>query len=101
LCTCNLILLYYKYLSKILGRVFRNSSSLFYCFCNRKLFSNRGGFSYCIAIGRGLSGGAYNPANAITLLASGKLNNSEIVPYIIAEILGALVGLKLVKAIME
>jgi len=34
-------------------------------------------------------------------LACGKINNNEIIPYIIAEILGDLAGLKLVQTIIN
>jgi len=41
-------------------------------------------------LGGAISGGAYNPAVAISLYASGKLSQSDLIPYIIVEILGAL-----------
>jgi aquaporin Z len=41
-------------------------------------------------LGGKISGGAFNPAVAIALFASGKLPKSEVLPYTIAEILGAL-----------
>lgn len=43
-----------------------------------------------ILLGGPISGGAYNPAVAISLYASGKLPNSDLIPYIIVEILGSL-----------
>jgi aquaporin Z len=41
-------------------------------------------------IGGPISGGAYNPAVAISLYSAGKLAKSDLMPYIIVEILGAL-----------
>lgn len=41
-------------------------------------------------LGGPISGGAFNPAVAISLYASGKLPKSDVLPYVIAEILGAL-----------
>jgi len=41
-------------------------------------------------IGGPISGGAYNPAVAISLYSAGKLAKSDLVPYIIVQILGAL-----------
>jgi aquaporin Z len=54
-----------------------------------------------VLLGGKISGGAFNPAVAISLLASGKISNNDIVPYIIAEILGGLVGLKLAMLIVK
>ena len=41
-------------------------------------------------LGGPISGGAFNPAGAISLYAAGKLSKSDVLPYIIVEILGAL-----------
>jgi len=41
-------------------------------------------------LGGAISGGAYNPAVAIALYAGGKLPKSDLIPYIIVQILGAL-----------
>jgi aquaporin Z len=41
-------------------------------------------------IGGPISGAAYNPAVVISLYAAGKLPKSDIIPYIVVEILGAL-----------
>ena len=43
-----------------------------------------------VILGGAISGGAYNPAVAISLYAAGKLSKSDVIPYIIVEILGAL-----------
>jgi len=43
-----------------------------------------------VFLGGAISGGAYNPAVAISLYAAGKLPKSDLMPYIIVEILGAL-----------
>ena len=43
-----------------------------------------------VILGGAISGGAYNPAVAVSLYAAGKLSKSDLVPYIIVEILGAL-----------
>lgn len=46
----------------------------------------------CVLLGGAISGGAFNPAVAISLYASGKLPKTDVIPYIIVEILGALVA---------
>jgi glycerol uptake facilitator-like aquaporin len=43
-----------------------------------------------IFLGGSISTAAYNPASAISLYAAGKLPESDLIPYIIVEILGAL-----------
>jgi aquaporin Z len=46
-----------------------------------------------------ISGGHINPAVTITMVAAGKLPNTEILPYCIAQILGGLVALELYKRV--
>jgi aquaporin Z len=41
-------------------------------------------------LGANISGAAYNPAVAISYYASGKITEGELLPYIIAEVLGGL-----------
>ena len=53
-----------------------------------------------IVLGGPISGGAYNPAIAIALFYAKKLKASDLVPYIIAEIAGAVAGYELVKMVM-
>jgi glycerol uptake facilitator-like aquaporin len=88
--------MFQKYLIEFLGTALLS----FIVFSTGNYLAIGAALAIAVLLGGGLSGGAYNPAIAITLLASGKLSNSDIVPYIIAEILGALVGLKLVEVIM-
>lgn len=49
-----------------------------------------------LAIGN-ISGAAVNPAVAIGLYAAGKLSKNMLIPYVIAEILGALVAFEVYK----
>jgi aquaporin Z len=43
-----------------------------------------------VLLGGSISGGAFNPAVAISLYAAGKLPKSEVLPYVIVEVLGGL-----------
>ena len=43
-----------------------------------------------VLLGGAISGGAYNPAVAVSLYAAGKLPKSDVMPYVVVEILGAL-----------
>lgn len=46
--------------------------------------------SVAVLLGGAISGGAFNPAVAIALYASGKLPKSDVIPYVLVEIAGAL-----------
>jgi aquaporin Z len=48
-------------------------------------------------LGGAISGGAFNPAVAIAYLSSGKIPSSDVIPYIVAEVAGALAAFELVK----
>jgi aquaporin Z len=54
--------------------------------------------SVAIFFGASVSGGAYNPAVAIVLYNTEKLAKSDLVPYILVEILGALAAFHLYKS---
>ena len=54
-----------------------------------------------ILLGGSISGGAFNPAVAIVYLAVGKITSSEVIPYIIAEVAGALAAFELFKIIFK
>jgi len=54
-----------------------------------------------VLLGGPISGGAYNPAVVIALLAAGKISSSDVIPYIVAEVAGALAGYELVKIIFK
>lgn len=43
-----------------------------------------------VYLGGSISGGAFNPAVAISLYSAGKLAKSDVLPYIVVEILGGL-----------
>jgi aquaporin Z len=50
-----------------------------------------------VLLGGPISGGAFNPAVAISLYHSGKLAQSDLLPYIIVEILGGLAAFYVYK----
>jgi aquaporin Z len=52
-----------------------------------------------IMIGSHISGGMFNPAVSIAMVAAGKLASSDLVPYILAQVAGGLVALELFKRI--
>jgi aquaporin Z len=52
-----------------------------------------------VFVGGSISGGAFNPAVAIALMASGKISGLNVVPYIFAEIAGGLFAYELAKRV--
>jgi len=50
-----------------------------------------------IMIGGPISGSMINPAVSIVMVAAGKMPSSDLVPYILAQVAGALVALELFK----
>lgn len=50
-----------------------------------------------VLIGGDVSGGAYNPAVALALYYANKLSKFDVIPYIIAECLGMIVGVMLIR----
>ena len=52
-----------------------------------------------IMVGGKISGGNYNPAVSIMMVAAGKLPKSDLVPYIVAQVSGGLAALELYKRV--
>jgi aquaporin Z len=50
-----------------------------------------------ILVGQKTSGGYVNPAVSIVMASAGKLNINELLPYIIAQVLGGLTALQVYK----
>ena len=56
-----------------------------------------GALAVAILLGGDISGGNFNPAVTIMLAAAGRQPNSDIIPYVIAQIAGGLVALEIYK----
>ena len=54
-----------------------------------------------VLLGGPISGGAFNPAVAIALYSAGKIPNTDLIPYLIGEILGGLAGFALFKKFVK
>ncbi len=50
-----------------------------------------------IFVGGKISGGHFNPAVSVMMVAAKKLGSSELLPYIIAQVIGGLAALQLTK----
>ena len=75
-----------KYLVEFLGTMFL----MFVIFATGKWVAIGSALAVAVLLGGPVSGGAFNPAVAISLYSAGKLAKSDLIPYIIVEILGGL-----------
>ncbi len=75
-----------KYLVEFLGTMFL----VFVIFATGNWMAISAALATAIILGGAISGGAFNPAVAIALYYAGKLAKNDVLPYILAEILGGL-----------
>ena len=54
-------------------------------------------FALAIYLGKSISGGNFNPAISFMLFSDGKLRGSDLLGYVLAQVLGGLAALKLYK----
>ena len=77
-----------KYIVEFLGTLFL----VYVIFATGNWIAIGFGLAIPVLLGGPISGGAFNPAVAISLYAAGKLAKADLIPYIIVEILGGLAG---------
>jgi aquaporin Z len=82
-----------KYFVEFLGTMFL----MFVIFATGHWAAIGAALAIAVLLGGAISGGAFNPAVAISLYASGKLSQADLIPYIIVEILGALAAFYVYK----
>lgn len=75
-----------KYLVEFLGTMFL----VYVILATGNWLAIGAALAVAIMLGGAISGGAFNPAVAISLYSAGKLPKSDVLPYVIAEILGGL-----------
>jgi aquaporin Z len=75
-----------KYLVEFLGTMFL----VFVIFATSNWLAIGAALGVAVLLGGAISGGAFNPAVVISLYSAGKIPKSDVLPYIISEILGAL-----------
>jgi len=86
----------HKYLVEFLGTMFL----MFIILATGNYLAIGAALAVIAFLGGPVSGGSYNPAVTLALYHSGKLMKSDIVPYIIVEILGALAGFEAYKRVI-
>lgn len=83
----------YNYLAEFIGTVF----FVYIILATHNALAIGAALALTIIFTQNLSGGYINPAVTIVMATIGKIPTSDIIPYIIAEIFGALVALELYK----
>ena len=86
-----------KYLVEFLGTTFL----MFVIFATGNWLAIGFGLAIPVLLGGPISGGAFNPAVAIALMYAGKIPRSDLIPYIVAQVAGALTGFELFKMIVN
>ena len=82
-----------KYLVEFLGTLFLT----FVIFSTGNALAIGIALAIAVQLGGTLSPGAFNPAVSIALMYAGKITQEDLVPYIAAQIAGALVGFELFR----
>jgi aquaporin Z len=75
-----------KYFIEFLGTMFL----MYIIFATGNWLAIGAALAVAVMLGGPVSGGAFNPAVTISLYAADKLPKADVLPYIIAQILGAL-----------
>ena len=89
--------MFHKYLVELLGTMFLS----FTIFATGNYLAIGAALSVAVLTGGVISGGAFNPAIAIALFYAGKLSTNDLVPYILAEIVGGVAGFELVHRLIK
>jgi aquaporin Z len=84
-----------KYLVEFLGTLF----FVYIILATGNAIAIGAALAIVIMIGGSISGGNFNPAVSVAMVAAGRLSSSELLPYIMAQIAGGLVALELFKRV--
>ncbi len=84
-----------KYLVEFLGTLFL----VFVIFATGNYLAIGAALALAVMLGGPISGGAFNPAVSIAMLYAGKMSRSDLVPYMVAQVAGALAGFEIFKII--
>ena len=84
-----------KYLVEFLGTVF----FLYVIIATGDALAIGAALAVAILLGGAISGGHFNPAVSVMMAAAGRLPKTELLPYVIAQVLGGIVALELSRSI--
>ena len=82
-----------KYLVEFLGTMFL----VYVIFATGNYLAIGAALAIGVLLGGAISGGAFNPAVTLALYSAGKLSKSDLLPYMIVQMLGGLAGLTVYK----
>ena len=82
-----------KYLAEFLGTLF----FVYVILATGNPLAIGAALALVILLSATISGGHMNPAVSVVMASIGKISTQELIPYVIAQILGALVALELFK----
>jgi aquaporin Z len=83
----------YNYLAEFLGTLF----FVYIILATANPIAIGAALAFVLLLTSGISGGMMNPAVTIVMASAGKLPTAEVVPYILAEVLGGLTAFELFK----
>jgi len=83
----------YNYLAEFIGTLF----FVYIVLATGNPLAIGAGYALTILLTANLSGGHINPAVTIVMASLGKIGTNDIVPYILAQVFGALVALEIFK----
>jgi len=86
-----------KYIVEFLGTLFL----VFVILATGNWLAIGAALAVAVLLGGAISGGAYNPAVTLVLLAAGKIPSSDVIPYIVAQVAGGLAAFELVKILIK
>ena len=84
-----------KYLVEFVGTVF----FLYIILATGNALAIGAALALAFALGNKISGGHFNPAVSIMMVAKNKLPGHELIPYVLSQIAGGLVALQLYKLV--
>jgi len=87
----------HKYFVEFLGTMFL----VFVIFATGNYLAIGAALAIAILLGAPISSAAYNPAVTIVLMYAGRLPRADLVPYIVAQVAGALAGFEAFKMVVN
>lgn len=86
-----------KYIVEFLGTMFL----VFVIFATGNYLAISAALAVAILLGGPISGGAFNPAVSIAMIYAGKMPRTDLIPYIVSQVAGALAGFEACKMVMN
>jgi glycerol uptake facilitator-like aquaporin len=84
-----------KFLVEFLGTLFL----LYVILATGNALAIGAALTIAVLVGGAISGGNYNPAVSVMMVAAGKLPKNDLLPYILAQVAGGLAALELYKRV--